>query len=182
VPIADAKEACMNAVTGTHSRPWYREPLVWLVAAIPALTVVAGITTVVIAGRHADPVVVDDFRKEGVAINIDPARDQAATRLGVAADLSDGNGRLAVALSAGRAEAPRRLVVILSHATRAELDRMLTLERGVDGRYAAAMPSLERGHWYVEVTPVDREWRLTGEFRDSAAALSLRPAAARTGS
>jgi len=30
-------------------RPWYREPMLWLVIGIPLATVVAGITTVVIA-------------------------------------------------------------------------------------------------------------------------------------
>jgi hypothetical protein len=170
----------MNAATGTTSRAWYREPLVWLVAAIPALTVVAGLATVVIAGSNADAVVVDDFRKEGIAINRDPARDEAAERLGVAARLSDANGALTVQLESGRAEAPRRLVAILSHATRAELDRMVTLEAAGDGRYVVPMAPLARGHWYVEITPVDRAWRLTGEFRDAAPALDLRAAATRT--
>jgi hypothetical protein len=158
-------------------RPWYREPLVLLVAAIPAATVVAGLLTVLIAGHRADPVVVDDFRKEGIAINRDPARDEAAARLGVTARVSDANGALAVRLAPGRAEAPRRLVVILSHATRAEYDRMLTLERGADGTYSAPLAALDRGHWYVEVTPADRAWRLTGEFVDRAPALDLAPSA-----
>lgn len=165
----------MHAVTVPPPRPWYREPLVLMVAAIPALTVVAGIATVVIAGRSADAVVADDFRKEGIAINRDPTRDAAAVRFGVAAHVSDANGTLAVRLDAGRAERPGRLVAILSHATRAELDRMMTLEPAADGTYAIALPPLNRGHWYLELTPPNRAWRLTGEFVDSAPALDLRP-------
>ena len=170
----------MTAATAIESRPWYREPLVWLAGAIPALTVVAGLSTVVIANHGADDVVRDDFRKEGIAINRDPARDDAAARLGVGARVSDADGALSVRLEAGDAEAPRALVAILSHATRAEYDRMLTLTRGTDGTYSAALPELHRGHWYVELSPPNRAWRLTGEFVDRAPALELRPAG-RTG-
>ena len=33
-------------------RPWYREPMVWLMIAIPALTVPAGIITLLLALAH----------------------------------------------------------------------------------------------------------------------------------
>ncbi|MEK8087791.1 nitrogen fixation protein FixH [Aquabacterium sp. A3] len=36
--------------------PWWRLPIVWLVIGGPALVVVAGLTTVVIAVRNVDPV------------------------------------------------------------------------------------------------------------------------------
>lgn len=38
--------------------PWWRVPMVWLVISGPAIVVVAGITTAVIAIRGADPLVV----------------------------------------------------------------------------------------------------------------------------
>jgi uncharacterized protein len=37
--------------------PWYRYPMVWLVVGGPAVVVVAGIVTAVIAYHGADPVV-----------------------------------------------------------------------------------------------------------------------------
>lgn len=36
--------------------PWWRFPIVWMVIGGPALVVVAGIITAVIAWRHVDPV------------------------------------------------------------------------------------------------------------------------------
>lgn len=39
----------------TVSRPWWREPMMWLVVGGPALVVVAGLATAVIALRGADP-------------------------------------------------------------------------------------------------------------------------------
>ena len=38
-----------SAGTAIASRPWHREPMVWLTIAIPALTVVAGFVTLWLA-------------------------------------------------------------------------------------------------------------------------------------
>ncbi len=164
-----------RADDGGRPRPWSREPMVWLVIAIPSLTVVGGLTTVVIAHRRGDVVVADEFRKEGLAISHDPTRDRAAQRLGVSAGVALDGGTLSVRLDPGTAPRPGQLVVLLSHATRAELDRLVTLRAGPDGTYAAALGALPPGHWYLEVSPADRSWRLTGEFIDRLGTLTLRP-------
>lgn len=44
----------MNDTTRSH---WYQVPLMWLVVGIPAITVVAGFTTLWLATAHPDPVV-----------------------------------------------------------------------------------------------------------------------------
>lgn len=55
-------------------KPWWREPMMWLVVGGPAVVVVAGITTAVIAIRNADPVL--DTRAAPTAIQ---ARNHVAT-------------------------------------------------------------------------------------------------------
>lgn len=40
----------------TPSRPWYREPLMWLVLGLPASAVVAGLVTLWLIVKNADPV------------------------------------------------------------------------------------------------------------------------------
>jgi len=40
-------------------RPWWREPMVWLVIGGPAIVVVAAIGTGIVAWRGADPLVLD---------------------------------------------------------------------------------------------------------------------------
>jgi hypothetical protein len=160
---------------GIARRPWHREPLVWMVIALPALAVVGGLSTVFIAFQSADAPVADDVRKEGLAIHQDPARDRAATALGVSGELVVGDGRMRLVLAPGRAPRPSTLVVVLSHATRAELDRLVPLVPADDGGYEGTLPVLRDGHWYLELTPADRAWRLTGEFRGTGATLALRP-------
>jgi hypothetical protein len=166
----------MSAVPGNSSAPWYRERLMWLVVGVPCATVVAGFVTLFLAIRGNDPLVRDDFRREGLAIHADPQRDAAAAAAGAAARLTvdSSGGHVEVELALRHGALPDRLVILLSHATRAEYDRMLTLP-GRGGRYQGELAALPPGRWYVEVTPPDRRWRLRGDFRDSVSALGLLP-------
>lgn len=152
----------------------------WLVVGIPALAVVAGAVTLVLATRGRDTVVRDDFRKEGLAIYADPARDAAAVDAGARATLSfDGPARkLRATVSLERGRLPDSLLVLLSHRARAELDQMVSLRRVRDG-YAGTLGALPDGRWSVEVTPPDRGWRLRGEFAGSQAVVELRAAGGR---
>src|SRR3546814_4704889 len=48
----------------TSTRPWYREPMVWLMLALPAAAVVAGLSTVVIAVRASgDDAIPESIRR-----------------------------------------------------------------------------------------------------------------------
>jgi hypothetical protein len=49
----------MHATDFTRDEPWYRNPWVWLVIAIPALTVAGCIVTVILALTHPDYLVRD---------------------------------------------------------------------------------------------------------------------------
>lgn len=155
--------------------PWYRYPIVWLVIAIPALTVPAGLTTVWVAMRGADTVVADDYRVDGLAINRDPVRDGAARGLDVHATFTVVGGTVQVTLGESHAPVPEQLVLVLSHATRATEDRELRLSRSGVRTFTTELAPLAAGHWYLELAPPDRAWRLTGEFRESPRGLELAP-------
>jgi hypothetical protein len=167
----------MNA--SASARPWHREPWVWLIIAIPLATVVGGFVTLGLAIRTGDELVTDDFRKEGVAIYADPRRDAAAARLGVSAELAVDRavGRIGVRLDMPRGEAPPELLLVLSHATRAEYDHMVVLRRSEHG-YSGQLDRFEPGRWYLELTPRGRAWRLKGVLEpEQDGAFRLEPAA-----
>jgi hypothetical protein len=66
----------MKNSDNTYPRlPWWRVPMVWLVIAGPAVVVLAGIATTVIAVRGADP----DVRVSARAQPAVQARNHAAT-------------------------------------------------------------------------------------------------------
>lgn len=72
--MADAHEKPQAAPALPTVRPWWRYGMVWLVISGPAVVVVAGIVTAVIAVRGADPVL--DTRQGAPAVQ---ARNHAAT-------------------------------------------------------------------------------------------------------
>lgn len=43
-------------------RPWYREPMVWMVIGGPLSVVIASIASGVIAWKHIDPVILDPVK------------------------------------------------------------------------------------------------------------------------
>ncbi|MBO9652080.1 MAG: FixH family protein [Variovorax sp.] len=64
----------MNANTADlanapRSAPWWRFPLLWMVLAGPALVVVASCVTLWLAMRTPDPVVAEDYYRQGIEIN-----------------------------------------------------------------------------------------------------------------
>ena len=73
-----------------HREPpalWYREPLVWMVIAIPASSVVFGIFMLVVSIQSYDGLLVDDYYKRGMEINRVLDRDRAAARHGMSAQV-----------------------------------------------------------------------------------------------
>lgn len=49
--------------------PWWRFGHVWLLLAGPVAVIVAGVITTVIAVRSADPLVAEDYYRQGMEIN-----------------------------------------------------------------------------------------------------------------
>jgi uncharacterized protein len=139
--------------------PW-REPWVWLIVGIPALTVVAGIFTWWIAAQRADSNVAEDYYKRGLAINRSLEREARARTLGIGAtiELHDGNDLRVRFDGAFPAEPPRSITVQLTHPVRAEQDRKLSLDRQADGDYRIRSPLVAAGNWGLTIEAQD--WRL----------------------
>jgi uncharacterized protein len=59
----------MNSNVQETSSPWWKFGHVWLVIAGPAVVVVAAFFTLFLALRWPDPVVADDYYRQGIEIN-----------------------------------------------------------------------------------------------------------------
>ncbi|MCE7878078.1 MAG: hypothetical protein DYH14_12315, partial [Betaproteobacteria bacterium PRO3] len=106
----------------TLAVPWYRDRWPWLLILGPAIAVIAGIATLVIAIRTDDGLVADDYYKRGLAINQVLERVERAAALGVSATVDvAADGRAVVVLDGGEANAaarPAALRLRLAHPTR----------------------------------------------------------------
>ncbi len=167
------------------SRPWYREPLVWLVIGLPAMVVVAGAWTLAIAIRAGGAdAVPDPVRRTAQVQQADLGPDREAARLGLAATLAvdAGSGALRVELQGPAADAqPALLWLELRHPTRAE-DHRLPLARAGQawqGRLPAAEGAAAIPHdWILRLAPDGDGWRLAGRLEAGGASAGLRPAVA----
>lgn len=157
-----------NTLTA-KTNPWYREPWPWLLMAGPFIVIVAGIVTAWLAVSTSDGLVTDDYYKEGLAVAETLARSRRAEALGIVAGVSLSREKMRVRLSAGHGfDLPPALNVMLSHPTRAGLDRPLTLKREGDA-YVGEMLLPASGHWLVLIEDDAKTWRLMGSMRLPAA-------------
>jgi len=142
----------------TSTSPWYTHRWPWLLMLGPATVLVGGGYVSWLATRHPDALVVDDYYKQGKAINQDLRRDRAATALGLSLRATyDPRAGLLSGRLVGQA-AP--FTIYLAHPTLPQRDLRLFVKPAPDGSFSVALPGLERTHWQVVVEGALRDWRL----------------------
>lgn len=137
----------------------------WLLISLPMTAVIAGMVTIYLAVSTSDGLVVDDYYKRGKAINVDLARDAAAARHELRADidLDMRNNHVQLLLQGNIEPLPETLTLSLLHPTQAGYDQLLSLQHAGDGVYSGAIDDVGRGNWYLQLETV--EWRLSGSMQ-----------------
>ena len=156
--------------------PWYREPLVWMVVAIPAAAVIAGAVMLVLANATWDGLVAEDYYERGMQINRSLARDAEAARLGLEATVSfpvpgTVEARLSGVDGVAAAVTGPRLDLRFARAGRAGADVEISMSRDTDGTWRGVLPALPSGKWYVEFG--NEQWRLAAPVRMPASTEKL---------
>jgi len=173
--------------------PWHRQPWPWLFIALPAIAVVGGITTFVLAQKSFDGFVAKDYDKEGLTIVKQNAPEERAREMGLSAMASVRDGSVSVRLDAAREqETPDTLYLSIVHRGREALDQHVVLQKGPDGAYAAPIAPLNVGQWRFVLAnaPMDdgksksdesRNWRMNGTANlPTETEVSIRPSDSQT--
>lgn len=143
-----------------QAAPWYTHRWPWFLMLGPASVVVGGSFVTWLALGHPDAMVVDDYYKQGKAINQDLRRDRVASAMRIALDMRYEGGRLT-----GRIESLGRplaspFTIRLAHPTLPERDLSLLVKPDAGGAFSVPLPVLEQTHWQVVVEGNARDWRL----------------------
>ena len=166
------------------TQPWYRQFWPWFIIALPAASVVAGLTTVWISLQTTDSLVVssNDGMQIVAARRLDAEQLAAELNLAALIDIDLDTGAVMAAMRSGDLElVPATLELEFSHPAFADRDQRITLNRAPPD--AAGNPvwsghfvSVPEGRWYVALSSSE-DWRLSGEWQGEPR-MTLRPAEA----
>ena len=155
------------------SKAWYKQFWPWFLIALPASAVVASMTTIVIASRNIDGMVVDNYYKEGLAINRKLDQVNTAKKMKLRAQVEINDSLLKVSFTK-EADSFNDTVLVMRfiHPTRAELDFELMPTKTAQNTFNTNLPATIKGAWHVHLSPVSVEsgtenvssWRLTGKW------------------
>lgn len=153
-------------MTKHSEKPWYKEKYLWMVISLPILTVVAGVTTVIIAYNQSDSLVNDDYFKQGLAINVSLAKQKYAQQIGLSAKLEFDieSQLLLVNLKADKA-IKGSILLDLSHPTKKQLDKKITLSLLSGNDFVADLPKLNPSYWYVKLQDENQQWILKSRWK-----------------
>ena len=159
-----------NGMATTDTKAWYRQFWPWFLIILPASVVVASMVTIWLALERPHHMVVDDYYKEGKAINQSLARSELAGQLGLSASLNlqrtteAATEQLQIDLIGLSGNMPEILQLKLIHPANSGQDIVLELHRVDEGVYRAKH-DMPRQRWYIQLTGThgDKTWRLQGE-------------------
>jgi len=153
-------------------KPWYKYGLLWLVIALPASAVIAGITTVFIAAHKPDSLVVDDYYKDGLAINEVKDKDRRAKALGLVARIEFSGEQVRLFL---QGDEPDQVTLKLIHPTLAEQDQELNLQAVSTGLYLGeGLKPMMPVSWKIRLEDMNDSWRIEDRYNpESGTALEF---------
>jgi len=150
----------VNANDGLDLSPWYRQPWPWILMAGPAFVVVAGLAMAWVAFSGQDGLVVDDYYRQGLAINQTLSRDAKAAELGLLGGVQLSGDGIEVSISSD-APLPKQVRIALVHPTLSGMDQFVFAPEVAPGRYFARIKPLMPSRWRILAEGGD--WRLVAE-------------------
>ena len=161
----------MTSSTTIIPPPWYKQFWPWFLITFPAIAVVAGIATIILAVKSDDGLVKDDYYKAGLAINQTLERKQIAQELNLNAsvDWNQLTQAITLKLTGNLKKLPSRLTLHLAHTTQADHDYTIPLFLAPDKKsYTGRLQISKIGSWITTLEPSvavkENNWRISGRI------------------
>lgn len=159
----------------TPKRPFWREPMMWLVIGLPLASVVAGVILVSLAARDSSDAVGDLVTRTAQIQVADLSPDARARDLRLSAIVRVDEGFVEVLPVTGEFDRAQPLRLVLRHPTLAADDLELRAAPGESG-WRADVELAGDHDWKLEVMPEGMPWRLQGRLPAGQRAAHVKPA------
>jgi len=141
------------------AKPWYKQVWPWVLLCFPIFSFLKAAHTIYIMQGANPDLVVDDYYKEGQAINMN---------LGLYREAALRNLQASVLIAANQAvihfqenkTLGQHLTLEFVHNTVAAKDFVVTAERSGESLYVATLPSTLSGKWHLVVSDEHKDWKL----------------------
>jgi hypothetical protein len=142
---------------------WYRQPMVWMIIAIPLSAVIMGGVMLSLSISSFDGLVADDYYKKGKEINRVLERDSYARAYDLSAvvTINPSGEVLAELKHEPGLLRPDQIQLKLLHRTRSGLDKTVPLEAFGNQHYRGNLEALVASHWLVQLET--DTWRINGQ-------------------
>ncbi|MBU3022848.1 FixH family protein [Aestuariibacter sp. A3R04] len=143
----------------THT-PWYKQFWPWFLITVPIVTVIMSVFLVYLASSTQDSLVIDDYYKEGKAINAALYREERARKQNISTELLISGNRVALKFHSGIPEDGTALTLRFFHVTLSDRDTEILLTRDAGGVYRGLTTQPLEGKWRVSLSPLDEKWKI----------------------
>ncbi len=157
-------------------KPWYKQFWPWFLICIPLSSFIVGGVVVRFATDGTNSLVVDDYYKEGKAINARLDKIEKAKELNIQTKLNINEGLISVEFITGAPKTREALKLDFYHVTQESKDFYVLLSADANGIYRVSTDIAINGKWRLRLTPLDEHWKVQKTLKlPAASVISFNP-------
>ena len=143
----------------TKVTPWYKQFWPWFLISVPLSSFIVGFFVLHLATNTTDSLVVDDYYKEGRAINARLEKVQRAKDMRIVTGLTiSEKGAVALRFISGLPRDNTALKLSLYHVTIQDRDIDILLTADANGVFRGVINDDIQGKWRATLLPMDESW------------------------
>jgi hypothetical protein len=139
---------------------WYKQFWPWFLIIVPLTSMVLSFTMMNLAFTGEDSMVIDDYYKEGRAINLKIQKLQQAKVLNISTKAQVFSDYVEIIFISGEPENGEALILDFFHSTQKFKDFSVTLFRDASGMYRAPLTEDVSGKWQLSLHPFNEDWKI----------------------
>ena len=142
--------------------PWYKQFWPWFIICIPLSAVIMGVVMITLAIEGKDPLVREDWYKDGMAINQRLDKRHKARDANLKAFISFDNAQNILTIQVNNLDTAQEpsLHLELVHPTLSNRDIKTELYKTPDNNYFAKLNTTPQGHYYALISSDQGEWEI----------------------